>query len=204
MLTIGLTGGIGSGKSEVARMLERLGALLVDADVVGHGVYRKGAPAWRRVVDAFGEEVVGADGEIDRRRLGAVVFGGCGRLKELTDIVWPGIREALRARITAERTGGRTEVLVIEAAVLFEAGWDELCDEAWVVEAPEAAVLDRLEAARGMERADAQARIRAQMTTWERAGRAAVHVQNSGDLAALAAAVEKLWHERTERRHNGQ
>lgn len=207
MLTIGLTGGIGSGKSEVADILRELGAQVIDADLVGHETYRRGEPAWDQVVEAFGSGVVGQDGEIDRGRLGRIVFGDPDSLKRLTDIVWPRIREGLEKRITRERDNGDTKVLVVEAAVLFEAGWGRLFDEIWVVTAPEADVLERLERQRNQKPAQTRARLRAQMTNEEREQRADVTVRNDEDRAALAATVRQLWTDRvpnrTQGRHDG-
>ena len=211
LLTIGLTGGIGSGKSEAAGILRELGALVIYADLVGHETYRKGNPAWDEVVEAFGSEVVGQDGEIDRRRLGRIVFDRPENLKRLTDIVWPRIHEGLEKRITGEREGGDTAVLVVEAAVLFEAGWERLFDEIWVVTAPESDVLERLERHRNLKPDQARARLRAQMTNDEREQRADVTVRNDEDRAALATTVRQLWIDRvpngtpggTQGRHDG-
>ena len=211
MLTIGLTGGIGSGKSEAAGILRELGALVIYADLVGHETYRKGNPAWDEVVEAFGSEVVGQDGEIDRRRLGRIVFDRPENLKRLTDIVWPRIHEGLEKRITGEREGGDTAVLVVEAAVLFEAGWERLFDEIWVVTAPESDVLERLERQRDLKPDQTRARLRAQMTNDEREQRADVTVRNDEDRAALATTVRQLWIDRvpngtpggTQGRHDG-
>ena len=196
MLTIGLTGGIGTGKSEVARVLERLGAVAVDTDRLGHEAYRSGTQCFNEVVRAFGKEVVGADGEIDRKRLGKIVFGDPGRRRELEGIVWARVFETLAERIRVERRKGVAEAVVVEAAVLLEAGWDALCDEVWVVVAPEGEVLRRLTRNGRMSEEDAQARIRAQMTDTRRAERAAAVIRNEGGTAQLARAVESLWRER--------
>lgn len=197
MLTIGLTGGIGSGKSEASGILRELGALVIDADIVGHETYRNGQPAWDEIVEAFGDDVIGSDGEIDRRELGKVVFDDPGSLKRLTNIVWPKIRESLKDRMAGERDGGETNVLVVEAAVLFEAGWENLFDEIWVVTAPEKDVLERLESQRNQKPEQTRARVRAQMTNDEREKRADVMVRNDEDRAALAATVKQLWTDRT-------
>lgn len=197
MLKIGLTGGIGSGKSEASQILRELGALVIDADIVGHETYRRGEPAFGEVVEAFGDEVVGSDGEIDRKELGRIVFGDPGNLKRLTDIVWPRIREGLEKRIALEGTEGKTGVLVVEAAVLFEASWENLFDEVWVITAPEDDVLERLERQRNQKPDQTRARVRAQMTNEEREERADVMVRNDEDRAALAARVTQLWTDRT-------
>lgn len=197
MLTIGLTGGIGSGKSEASGILRELGALVIDADIVGHETYRSGQTAWDEIVEAFGDEVIGSDGEIDRRELGKIVFDDPGSLKRLTDIVWPKIRKGLKDRMAGERDGGDTEILVVEAAVLFEAGWENLFDEIWVVTAPEKNVLERLERQRNQKPEQTRARVRSQMTNEQREKRADVMVRNEEDRAALAATVKQLWTDRT-------
>ena len=196
-MTIGLTGGIGSGKSEASGILRELGALVIDADIVGHETYRSGQPAWDEIVEAFGGEVIGSDGEVDRRELGRIVFDDPGSLKRLTDIVWPKIREGLKDQMAGERDVGDTDVLVVEAAVLFEAGWENLFDEIWVVTAPEEDVLERLERQRNQKPEQTRARVRAQMTNEEREQRADVMVRNDEDRAALAATVKQLWTDRT-------
>ncbi len=198
MLIIGLTGGIGSGKSEASGILRELGALVIDADIVGHETYKSGEPTFGEVVETFGDGVIGSDGEIDRRELGAIVFGDPDKLKRLTDIVWPRISEAIGNRIAQKRENGNTAVLVVEAAVLFEAGWENLFDEIWVVTAPEEDVLDRLERQRNQKPEQTRARVRAQMTNEERERRADVMVRNDEDRAALAVTVKKLWTDRTQ------
>ena len=196
MLTIGLTGGIGTGKSEVARILERLGATVVDADLLGHAAYRSGTQGFDEVVRAFGRDVVGADGEIDRKRLGKLVFDDPGRRRELEGIVWPRIGSALEEHLQQERERGSTAAAVVEAAVLLEAGWDALCDEVWVVVAPEEEVLRRLTHQAGKSERDALVRMRAQTAQARRTERAVVTIRNEGGLAQLARAVESLWRER--------
>lgn len=197
MLTIGLTGGIGSGKSEASGILRELGALVIDADIVGHETYRNGRPAWDEIVEVFGDVVIGSDGEIDRTELGRIVFDDPVNLKRLTDIVWPKIREELKDRMEEELDGGGTDVLIVEAAVLFEAEWENLFDEIWVVTAREKDVLERLERQRNQKPEQTRARVRAQMTNEEREQRADVMVRNHEDRAALAATVKKLWTDRT-------
>ena len=197
MLTIGLTGGIGSGKSKASGILRELGALVINADLVGHETYRNGRPAWDEIVEAFGDMVIGSDGEINRRELGRIVFDDPVNLKRLTDIVWPKIREELKDRMAVERDGGGTDVLIVEAAVLFEAGWENLFDEIWVVTAHEKDVLERLERQRNQKPEQTRARVRAQLTNEEREQRADVMVRNDEDRAALAATVKTLWTDRT-------
>lgn len=198
MLIIGLTGGIGSGKSETARILERLGATVVSADRAGHEAYRAGSKAWAAIVEAFGKGVVGPDGEIDRKRLGAIVFADPAQLRRLNEIVWPEIRRILEARVDAERRAGKAKGVIIEAAVLLEAGWDDLVDEVWVVDAPEPVAIERLQV-KGITSDQARAAMRGQYSSEARRARADVVIHNDGDLMKLEAAVRKAWNGRVEK-----
>ncbi len=199
MFTIGLTGGIGSGKSTVAGILKDLGAELVDADRVGWQVYRSGTAGtggYRAVVDEFGEGVVGPDGEIDREKLGSIVFGDPARMEALTGIVWPLIASEI-ADCISEETARDTSILVVEAAVLFEARWEHLFDEIWVVTARKDAAVERLMIRDGVAAESVRARMAAQLSDEERVRRADVVIDNGGDLTDLRSAVENVWRERT-------
>ena len=199
MLVIGLTGGIGTGKSEAAHHFEALGAKLIDADVVGHEAYRPQAEAWRRVVETFGEGILGPDGEIDRRSLGAIVFSSPEQLAKLNGIMHP-----IMARMVQERVEdfGRqgAEVVVVEAALLFEAGWDSLVQETWVTDAPEDAVIRRLAQRNGMTEEEARRRVSSQMGREERLSRADVVIDNSSDVADMRKAIDELWATRVKER----
>lgn len=192
--TIGLTGGIGSGKSAASRILAELGALVIDADRVGHEVYLPGTPGWDQVVAAFGREVVAPDGSIDRKQLGARVFGSPAELARLNAIVHPLIRDAVAARVAAARGG--QQPIVVEAALLVEAKWDALVDEVWLVTARPEIIEARLVEQRGMTRDAIAARVRAQLSDSERAARADVIIDNSGTPEALRTRIERLWRER--------
>ncbi len=193
MLTIGLTGGIGSGKSTVAQMLVARGAAYENADLVGHRSYRKGTPTYQRLVVAFGSEIVGEDGEIDRQKLGRRVFADPGERQRLNDIVWPAMAEMM-ARDLDELRGSGTPVTVLEAAILLEAGWQWLADEVWVVVTKPETAVQRLEA-KGMDREHAEARIRSQLSNEERIFQADVVIENDGTAAELEARVQTLWDE---------
>ena len=132
MHVIGLTGGIASGKTTVTRFFREKGIPVIDADLLGHRTYEPGSETFRAVVKTFGDDLVAADGSIDRKVLGAKVFGKPDELKRLTDIVWPGIRKLASEELSELETGGNA-VACLEAAVLFEAGWEDLVDEVWVV-----------------------------------------------------------------------
>jgi dephospho-CoA kinase len=192
--TIGVTGGIGAGKSAAVRILAELGALVIDADRVGHDVYLPGTVGWERVVADFGREVVAEDGSIDRKRLGARVFADRSALARLNAVVHPLIHDAIAARIAVSRDA--TQPIVVEAALLIEAKWDTLVDELWLVVARPEVIEARLMEQRGMDRAAIAARMSAQLSVAERAAHADVIIDNSGSLAALRAQVARLWRER--------
>ena len=196
MRTIGLTGGSGSGKSTVARMLAELGAEVINADLVGHEVYRPGTLGFTRVTEAFGVDIVGDDGNIDRKRLGAIVFAKPEALKQLNAIVHPLIAAAVRDRIEARRAAGSTTPIVLEAAVLIEANWLPLVDEVWVVTASAHDVIERVHSERGLPAAQIEARVKAQLTDAERLRHATRVIENAGTLDELRARVEEAWRER--------
>ncbi|MDP2930927.1 MAG: dephospho-CoA kinase, partial [Chloroflexota bacterium] len=131
MKVIGLTGGIGTGKSTVSKFLVELGALVVDADKVGHEVFKPGTEAWREVVAAFGKKVLAANGDIDREKLGDIVFNTPESLARLNRIMHPRIKDAIEAQLEEYRRQG-TKVVVIEAPLLIEAEWAPSVDEVWV------------------------------------------------------------------------
>ena len=196
MQVIGLTGGIGAGKSLVAEVLGGLGARVIDADKVGHEVYAPGTEGFRAVVEAFGTEVVGGDGQIDRARLGEKVFGNAAELQKLTAIVHPLIRQMVDDRITAARQDPEVRVVVLEAAILLDSGWDAVTDEVWVVVADRSTIRQRLAEARGLSESEVDARAAKQMSDEERRSRADVLVQNFGTPEELRSEVERLWRQR--------
>src|SRR3990170_927024 len=148
MIVIGLTGGIGSGKSTVASLLSELGAVHLDGDKLGHEAYRRGTPCWEKVVAEFGKGILDADGEVDRKKLASVVFGDSARLAKLNLLVQPCIRERVEELIEGRRVQG-AQVVVVEAALLIEANWLDMVDEVWVVASTENNVVHRLKANKG-------------------------------------------------------
>ena len=195
MIVVGLTGGIASGKSTVARLLAERGAHVIDADVLGHRAYEPGAAAHAGVVDAFGPGIVADDGTIDRGALGQKVFGKPEELERLTAIVWPAIRAMATDEIASVRAAGEVDVVVLEAAVLFEAGWQDLVDEVWVTAVERDAAIERAVARSGLAPEQVEARIDAQLTNEERKAGARVVIDNTGDEAELTARIEALWTE---------
>ena len=200
MFVIGLTGGIGTGKSEVSRLLGELGAEVIEADKVAHEAYEPGTPGWREVVEAFGEGVLDADGRIDRKRLGGIVFDDDQTRERLNAIVHPIVRRLLEERIaTLEREG--TGVAVIEVPLLVEAikqqsRWTRLLDEIWVVTAPEEEAVARVRARSGLDETAIRARIGSQATEEERIEFADAVIDNNGSLEGLRREVTNLWRER--------
>jgi dephospho-CoA kinase len=192
-LTVGLTGGIGSGKSTVARILEDLGAAVIHADVVGHEVYLPQTEGWQRVTAAFGHDIVKSDQTIDRQKLGTIVFGDPEALKRLNAIVHPLIFAEVQRRIRSLRASGGGQPIVVEAAVLIEANWLPLVDEVWLVVAPREAVIDRLAEQRGLAADDVARRVDAQLTDAERRKLAQVVIENQGSLEDLRRRVKSLW-----------
>jgi dephospho-CoA kinase len=190
---IGLTGGIGSGKSTVADILEALGAKIIRADSVGHEVYRPRTQGWQRVTEAFGRDILAPDGSIDRQKLGAIVFSDAHARARLNAIVHPLIAAEIRRRIEAHRAAGSLEPIVVEAAVLIEAGWLSLVDEVWLVVADRDVVIDRLGKQRRLAPEEARVRIAAQMGDAERQRYAHVVIRNTGSLEELREQVRTLW-----------
>jgi len=192
MITVGLTGGIACGKSEVAAMLAAKGASVINADLIGHEVYRRGTDEYLQIVAAFGTDVIGQDGEIDRRRLGEKVFDDADARQRLQAIVWPAMRRTMEERLAAfERQGA--QIAVLEAAVLIEADWLPLVDEVWVVEASPDVARQRLMAYKSLSSAEAQARLDAQITSEERRRHADVVVDNGGGLEETRRQIDRLW-----------
>ncbi|MFQ5860647.1 MAG: dephospho-CoA kinase [Dehalococcoidia bacterium] len=200
MRVIGLTGGIGTGKSEVARILEQLGATVINADLLGHRVYEPYTDAWQEVVAAFGPQVLQPDGVVDRKRLAEVVFADPDALARLNAITHPRIYTLIEQMLAQLRRQG-VAVAVVEVALLIEAGWTPLVDEVWVVSCPEEQVLQRLRSRNHLSTEAIQRRARSQLSLEERLKHADVVVDNSGTLHELRARVETWWNEQVRERN---
>ncbi len=192
MHVIGLTGGIASGKSTVAQFFRDQNVPVIDADILGHRTYEPGTETFEQVVAAFGEEIVAPDGTIDRKVLGGKVFGKPDELKRLTDIVWPGIRKLATEELAQLKAAGH-DVAVLEAAVLFEAGWEDLVDSIWVVVVDPETAVKRLGERNGLDPEAARARIASQLSNEERIARANIVIENNGTLDALKQRIEEEW-----------
>jgi dephospho-CoA kinase len=192
MKVIGLTGGIGSGKSTVSQFLAELGAVILDVDRVGHEAFKPDTEIWRQVVATFSSQILTPGGDIDREKLGEMVFGNPESLARLNRIMHPRMHEIVTAQLDDYRRQGM-DVVVLEAPLLIEAGWASSVDEVWVTTASEATVLSRLEEQKGLSRQQALARIHSQLSSEERARHADVVIDTDCDLDELRARVGELW-----------
>lgn len=196
MLRIGLTGGIGSGKSEVSRLLAEHGAVVIDADVLAREVVEPGTPGLAEVVEAFGAGVLADDGSLDRAALGARVFGDDAARRRLEAIIHPRVR-ARAAEI--EAAADPDAIVVHDIPLLVETGQGDAFDGVIVVDVPVEVQVERLVGQRDMSANEAQGRISAQASRQRRAGAADWIVDNTGSLADLRSAVARVWKELSDR-----
>ena len=191
MKVIGLTGGIGSGKSTVSRFLTELGAVILDADKVGHDALED-TGIRQKIVSAFGEQVLTPNRNIDRKKLGELVFGDADSLAKLNQIMHPRMYQIVKVQLEEYRQQG-VDVVVLEAPLLIEAGWTPLVDDIWVTAASEDTVIKRLQERAGLSEAESLARIRSQISNDERIKQADVVIDTDCSLDELKMKVEKLW-----------
>ena len=190
---IGLTGGIGSGKSTVSRYLSELGAAIIDADKLGHEVYLPNTESWRDLVKTFGKEILTPADKIDRKKLATIVFNNPEKLQQLNAIVHPRMFEIAKQRIEDNRRKG-TKVVILDAPILFETNWTPLVEAVWVVVANEANVVKRAVSRSGLTEEQVRLRIRSQMSNAERIQRAQAVIHNDGTAEDLRNKVNELWH----------
>ncbi|GGL84212.1 dephospho-CoA kinase [Streptomyces fumigatiscleroticus] len=190
MLSVGLTGGIGAGKSEVSRLLVACGAVLIDADRIAREVVEPGTPGLAAVVEAFGEEVLAEDGSLNRPALGSVVFADPEKLAVLNSIVHPLVGARSRA---LEEAADQDAVVVHDVPLLTENGLAPLYDVVVVVDAAPDTQLDRLVRLRGMTEQDARARMAAQATREQRREIADIVIDNDVPLQELERRVKEVW-----------
>ena len=192
MLVVGLTGGIGAGKSTFAALLAERGAQVVDADQIGRDALRPGRPAWHSVVSQFGDEIlVPGEMEVDRKRLAGVVFEDPRKLAALNAIVHPVILQRIADDL--ERLSGTDAIVVIDAALIAELGLKDSLDALIVVTTSRRERAERLVRARGMTLDDVNARMAAQASPQELEAQADVVVRNDGTLDDLAAEADRVW-----------
>lgn len=193
MLLVGLTGGIGSGKSTVGRMLERRGAILFDADLLARDAVAPGTPGHAAVVERFGAQVLDPDGGIDRSALAALVFTDPRARADLEAIVHPEVFRLLSEVVDPYRSTGK--VVVFDAPLIVETGFHEACDVVLLVTAPVSTRIERLMRYRGMLADDAETRIASQASEEERERIADIAIRNEGGLEDLEREVDRVWEE---------
>lgn len=192
MKVIGLTGGIGSGKSTVARFMAELGAVVMELDKVGHEVMKSGSETWQRLVDEFGGDVVAADGEIDRSRLGEIVFHDSKALGRLNAIIHPEIDKIINVRLDEYCRKG-VDYVVLEAAARLDTDRSSQVDEIWITVAPDEVVLKRLTERSGFSEIESRTRIESQLPSEERVKRADVVINTDCSLEDLKNRVISAW-----------
>ena len=190
MLSLGLTGGIGSGKSTVSALLEERGAVVVDADRIVRALQEPGEPVFDAMVEAFGESIVGADGSLDRQAVADIVFGDDDALKTLNGIVHPAVGAAIAERLV--ELAETDEVVILDIPLLVESGRDDMAAVIVVDVEPDLAV-ERLVEHRGFSEEDARSRMARQVSREDRLAKADVVLDNSGTLEHLEAQVDALW-----------
>ena len=194
MKTIGLTGGIASGKSTASAYLQQLGAKIVDTDAISRCTTRKGGRGYAAVRAHFGDGILDSQGEIDRRRLGALVFGNEEQRRALNALIHPIVIEESIRRIEDCRSKG-VRVCVLDVPLLFETGMDRLCDETWLVYVPRQEQIRRIAERDGLDAAAAAARIDSQMPLEEKMRKADRHIDTSGTIEQTQARLRQLWEE---------
>jgi dephospho-CoA kinase len=190
VILVGLTGGIGSGKSTVSALLAERGAVVVDADAATRLVQQPGSPVLERLAERFGSNMIAADGTLDRPALAAIAFADADALKDLNDIVHPAVRDEMNRQVSEQ--AGTDRIVILDIPLLTEnprAGLQGII----VVDVPVEVQVDRLVRYRGFDEADARARIARQATREERLERADIVIDNAGDVDALIEQIDRTW-----------
>ena len=193
MLVIGLTGNFGTGKTSVSQMLAELGAVVIDADKLGHKLLQPDTETYREILTAFGKSILKPNGKIDRNKLGKLAFADAASLNRLNQIMHPKMYEIAKRKIE-EYLKTDTKIVVLEAALLIEAGWTPLVDQVWVTVAPEAIIVRRLKSGRELNEDQVLARLSTQMPSEEKAKQADVVIDTDCSLDELRTRVTELWH----------
>jgi len=195
MLNVGLTGGIATGKSTVVRMLVKRGARVIDHDGLVHALQEPGQPVWKRIVEAFGRDILGADDRIDRKKLGALVFDDEQRRKALEGIVHPAVLEEAQHQRDEIGRQDRQAIVLSDIPLLLEVGMQDLFDLILLVYAPPQVQILRVMKRNKMTRDEAEARLRAQMPIDEKLKVADLVIRNDGTMRELEKSVDEVWQE---------
>ena len=195
MFVIGLIGGIGSGKSSVSAILHSLGVEIIDADKVGHEAYTPNSEGWKKVISVFGQDIVGPENEIDRRKLGSIVFSDPSEMEKLNKLMHPIIHNLVEEKIKLLSNQG-VKVVVLEAAILIEANWQDLTDEIWLAKSNQEVVIERVQLRNNFTREEIIKRIQSQMSNDEREKHSDIVIDNNGTIEQLEEKVKTLWQSR--------
>ncbi|MBW2673804.1 MAG: dephospho-CoA kinase [Deltaproteobacteria bacterium] len=204
MIRIGLTGGIGSGKSTVAELFRKRGAHIIDLDLLAHEMEEPGGAAWEGIVDHFGREILDTGGRVDREALGRIVFRDSAKREELNHIVHPAIRDEWRRRIDDIGRGDGRAIVISDVPLLIEVGWHEEMDIVILVHVPPDVQVERIMKRNGYTEGEARDRLRSQMPLDEKIPFADFVIHNEGTPEEAEAAVEEIWKElvKRNRSHN--
>ena len=195
MFVIGLIGGIGSGKSSVSAILNSLGVEIIDADKVGHEAYTPNSEGWKKVISVFGQDIVGPENEIDRKKLGSIVFSDPSEMEKLNKLMHPIIHNLVEEKIKLLSHQG-VKVVVLEAAILIEANWQDLTDEIWLAKSNQEVVIERVQLRNNFTREEIIKRIQSQMSNDEREKHSDIVIDNNGTIEQLEEKVKTLWQSR--------
>lgn len=190
-MIIGLTGGIATGKSTAAEYLKHKGAEIIDADQISHKVSQKGEKGWQRVVDQFGQEILGEDGEFDREKLAEIVFSDSKKRKKLESLLHPLIIYKMKEK--AYEYLEKNKIVVFMAPLLYEAGLDRFCDQVWVISSSEQTQVNRLKKRDALSREEALKRINSQMPISQKEKKADLVIENNSTIAALKSKLDLYW-----------
>ena len=195
MITIGLTGGIATGKSLVSQLLEEYGAFVINADLLAHKLYLPETSGFNELVVHFGDTILNIDGTIDRNKLASIVFSDKSEMDNLNSIMHPLIYEDIK-RLISDLSEKNYLIVIVEAAILIEAGWQDLFDQIWVVSSNAENVISRLMTRNGLTREESLKRINSQMSLEDRLKYADVIVENNGDINSLSSKIKELWEDK--------
>ncbi|MDG1990583.1 MAG: dephospho-CoA kinase [Dehalococcoidia bacterium] len=193
MHIVGLTGGIASGKSYAAEYFIKMGARSLNCDVLGHESYKKGSLSYIKIVSTFGSDILDDNDEIDRRSLGPIVFSDSKKMDQLTSITWPAIKDLIRIKLNDFNVDDPNSIIMLEAAVLLEAGWDDLVDEILVIYAPVESVIKRIKSRDNIDENQAKDRINSQLSNEQRLKSANSSIENAGELVDFQNNLDSYW-----------
>ena len=192
MITVGLTGGIATGKSLVSQLLEEHGAFVINADLIAHELYNPGTIGFNSLISHFGDTILDLNGTIDRKKLASIVFTRKHEMDNLNTIMHPLIYDEIK-KIMSDLSNKKYPVVVVEAAVLIEAGWQDLFDQIWVVSSDMETVISRLNVRNGLSREESLKRINSQIHPKDRNKYADIVIENNGNTEILSSRIKELW-----------